>query len=45
MYKPGFAGEARRFARDLRVKHVIPLDGMRPSELGRAHVVFILGAS
>ena len=44
MYKPGFAGEARRFARDLHVKHVIPLDGMRPRELGRAHVVFILGA-
>jgi hypothetical protein len=43
MYKPGFAGEARRFARDLRVKHVIPLDGMRPGELGRAHVVLILG--
>jgi hypothetical protein len=44
MYKPGFAGEARRFARDLRLKHAIPLDGMRPRELGRAHVVFILGA-
>ena len=44
MYKPGFAGEARRFGRDLHVKHVIPLDGMRPRELGRAHVVFILGA-
>jgi hypothetical protein len=43
MYKPGFAGEARRFARDLRVKHVGPLDGVRPRELGRAHVVFILG--
>jgi hypothetical protein len=44
MYKPGFAGEARRFGRDLRVKNVIPLDGIRPKELGRAHVVFILGA-
>jgi hypothetical protein len=44
MYKPGFAGEARRFARDLRVKHVGPLDGIRPKALGRAHVVFILGA-
>jgi hypothetical protein len=44
MYKPGFAGEARRFARDLHVKYVTPLDGIRPSELGRAHVVFILGA-
>jgi hypothetical protein len=44
MYKPGFAGEARRLARDLRVEHVGPLDGMRPRELGRAHLVFILGA-
>jgi hypothetical protein len=44
MYKPGFAGEARRFARDLRIKHVGPLDGVRPRELGRAHLVFILGA-
>jgi LytR cell envelope-related transcriptional attenuator len=44
MYKPGFAGEARRFAHDLRVKHVTPLDGVRPRDLGRAHLVFILGA-
>jgi LytR cell envelope-related transcriptional attenuator len=44
MFKPGFAGEAQRFARDLRVKRVGPLDGVRPGELGRAHVVFILGA-
>ena len=44
MYKPGFAGEAGRFARDLHVRHVGPLDGVRPKELGRAHVVFILGA-
>jgi hypothetical protein len=44
MYKPGFAGEAQRFARDLRVRRVGPLDGVRPRELGRAHIVFILGA-
>jgi hypothetical protein len=44
MYKPGFAGEAQRFARDLRVRQVGPLDGVRPRELGRAHIVFILGA-
>jgi LytR cell envelope-related transcriptional attenuator len=43
MYKPGFAGEARRFARDLHVTRVGPLDGVRPKELGRAHLVFILG--
>jgi hypothetical protein len=44
MYRPGFAGEGRRLAQDLGVKQVGPLDGMRAGELGRAHVVFILGA-
>jgi hypothetical protein len=44
MYKPGFAGEGRRLARDLRVKLVGPLDGMRARELGRAHLVYIVGA-
>lgn len=44
MYKPGFAGEAQRFARDLHIRAVGPLDGVRPRELGRAHLVFILGA-
>jgi hypothetical protein len=43
MYKPGFAGEGQRLAKDLGVKLVTPLDGMRARELGRAHVVFILG--
>ena len=44
MYKPGFAGEARRLAKDLRVKQVGPLDGIRARDMGRAQVVFILGA-
>ncbi len=44
MYRPGFAGEGRRLARDLGVKQVGPLDGMRPGDLGRAQAVFILGA-
>jgi len=43
MYKPGFAGEGRRLGKDLGVKLVTPLDGMRAKELGRAHAVFILG--
>jgi hypothetical protein len=43
MYRPGFAGEGRRLGRDLGVKLVTPLDGMRTEDLGRAHVVFILG--
>ena len=44
MYKPGFAGEGARLAKDLGIKHVGPLDGMRAGELGRAHVVFVLGS-
>jgi hypothetical protein len=43
MYKPGFAGEGRRLGKDLGVKLVTPLDGMRAKDLGRAQVVFILG--
>ena len=43
MYRPGFAGEGRRLGKDLGVKLVTPLDGMRASALGRAQVVFILG--
>ena len=43
MYKPGFAGEGRRLGKDLGVKLVTPLDGMRAKEVGRAHAVFILG--
>jgi len=44
MYRPGFAGEGRRLAKDLGVKQVGPLDGMRAGDLRRAQVVFILGA-
>lgn len=44
MYKPGFAGEGKRLGRDLGVRLVGPLDGMRAADLGRAHVVFILGS-
>jgi hypothetical protein len=44
MFRPGFAGEGRRLARDLGVKIVGPLDGMRVRQLHGAHVVFILGA-
>jgi hypothetical protein len=44
MFRPGFAGEGRRLGRDLGVKQVGPLDGMRVRDLGRAHVVLVLGA-
>ena len=44
MYKPGFAGEGLRLAKDLGVERAGPLDGIRAHDLGRAHVVFILGS-
>jgi hypothetical protein len=43
MYRPGFAGEGKRLGKDLGVKLVTPLDGMRAGALGGAHAVFILG--
>ena len=43
MYRKGFQGEARRLARDLGVKVVGPLDGMRPGQLHGAQTVLILG--
>lgn len=43
MYRPGFAGEAKRLARDLRVKQFGPLDGMRARDLRGAHAVYIVG--
>lgn len=43
MFRPGFAGEGRRLARDLHVRIVRPLDGMRTSQLLGSHLVLILG--
>lgn len=45
MYRPGYAPEATRLARDLRVKVVGPLDGLRPSALRGAQAAIILGAA
>jgi LytR cell envelope-related transcriptional attenuator len=45
MYRPGFAPEAARFARDLHTKIVSPLDGLRLKDLMGAHVAFVVGAS
>jgi hypothetical protein len=44
MYRPGFAAEGKRLARDLGIRLVSPLDGMRPKQLHGAHTVVILGA-
>jgi hypothetical protein len=43
MYRRGFRAEARRLASDLRLATVSPLDGITRRELGRAHVVLIVG--
>jgi hypothetical protein len=43
MYRQGYAAEGARLARELRVRIVRPLDGMRPSQLMGAHVVLIMG--
>jgi len=45
MYRPGYAPEAARFARDVGVKLVSPLDGLRPKDLMGAHVAVVIGAS
>jgi hypothetical protein len=45
MYRPGFEGDARRFARDVNVAIVEPLDGMRPAQLHGAQVLLILGTA
>jgi LytR cell envelope-related transcriptional attenuator len=44
MYRTGFEGEGRRLARDLGIRIVGPLDGMRPSQLHGAQAVVVVGA-
>jgi hypothetical protein len=43
MYRPGRRIEAKRFAKDLHVRVVGPLDGLRPRQLMGAHLVLIIG--
>jgi hypothetical protein len=43
MYKPGFRPEALRLARDLRLKVVGPLDGLKPRQLLGAQIAIVLG--
>jgi hypothetical protein len=43
MYRPGYAAEGVRLGRDLHVRLVRPLDGLRPSQLLGSHLVLILG--
>jgi hypothetical protein len=43
MYRKGFKPEAERLARDLKVKVVGPLDGLRAGDLMGAHVAYVVG--
>ena len=45
MYRPGYAGEAHRLARDTGIGVVSALDGLKTSSLHRAQLVIVLGAS
>jgi hypothetical protein len=44
MYRPGFAAEAKRLARDTGLGIVTALDGMKTSRLHRAQLVIVLGS-
>jgi hypothetical protein len=44
MFRPGYRPEAMRLARDLRLKVVGPLDGIRPKQLMGAQLALVLGA-
>ena len=43
MYRPGFAAEARRLARDAGIGIVSALDGVRPGMLHQAELVIVIG--
>jgi hypothetical protein len=45
MYRPGLRPEALKFAKKMHVRTVGPLDGIKLSKLGRAKLVYIVGAS
>jgi hypothetical protein len=44
MYKRGYIGDARRLARDTKVKVVGPLDGLKPLAMKGAQLAIVLGA-
>jgi hypothetical protein len=43
MYRPRYEREATRLARDLGIKRVSPLDGLRARQLQGAHLAYIVG--
>jgi hypothetical protein len=42
MYRPGFEGEAKRLARDLKIPIVGPLDGLTVKQLLGAHLALVV---
>jgi hypothetical protein len=44
MYRPGYRPEGVRLARDLKLRIVGPLDGLRPRDMMGAHVALIVGS-
>lgn len=44
MYRRGFEGEGVRLARDLGIRLVGPLDGLRARDLRGAHAVLVIGS-
>jgi hypothetical protein len=44
MYRPGYQAEGRRLGRDLGIRLVGPLDGVRPRQLHGAQAVVVIGA-
>jgi hypothetical protein len=45
MFRPGLRSEALRLARDLHVRVVSPLDGIRTRDLRGAKLAYVLGRS
>jgi hypothetical protein len=44
MYRKGYRAEGARLAKDLKLKIVGPLDGLRPSDMLGAHVALVVGS-
>ena len=44
MYRKGYKAEGIRLAKDLKLKIVGPLDGLRPGDMLGAHVALIVGS-
>ena len=43
MFRPGYEREAERLGTDMKIKRVVPLDGMSKGDLQGAHLALILG--